>query len=476
MVPPISKSGLVAAQRDLLVEAPVETLAYFPADFRWGVATAAYQIEGGTELGGRGLSIWDTFAHTPGITHNGDNGDIACDHYNRWADDLDLMSSLGIRNYRLSLSWVRLQPSGEGELNPEGVRFYRDLLTGMRERGIAALVTLYHWDLPQALEDKGGWPNRETAYRFAEYAARAVSALGDLADEWITLNEPWCVSFLGYGSGAHAPGRKSTRDAVAAAHHLNLAHGLAVEALRERVPDARIGISNIVTDIVPATDTLPDRLAVERLDAASNRIFLDPLLLGDYSPIVREVFGDFGFDALVREGDLELIGQRIDFVGINHYQRVVTWFDEAGGFLRLGERPADPATTSFGWSVVPDSLRDVLLRVSRDFTDLPIYVTESGASYDDYVDPNGAVVDADRVNYFSGYLTAAGEAIAEGVNLRGYFAWSFMDNFEWAEGYSKRFGLVFVDYRTQVRVPKRSARWYQQLIGRHREQSSELVS
>ena len=466
----------LAGGEQLLAVAPVETLAAFPADFRWGVSTAAYQIEGAAHEGGRGVSIWDTFSHTPGLTLNGDTGDIACDHYHRWESDLDLMASLGIGAYRLSLSWARLQPTGWGELNPEGVEFYRQLLVGIRDRGMSALVTLYHWDLPQVLEDAGGWPNRDTAYHFAQFARLVAEQLGDLADEWITLNEPWCVSFLGYGYGAHAPGRTSVRDAVAAAHHLNLAHGLALAEFRRVNPALKVGISNIVTDIVPASDTVEDRLAVGRLDAASNRIFLDPVYYGDYSPEVREVFQQFDFADLILDGDLAIIGKPVDFAGVNHYQRVVVSADETAGYLRLRERAAEPATTSFGWSVIPDSLRNVLVRISQDFTDIPIYITESGASYDDYVDPNGDVVDTARINYFSGYLTAAGRAINEGVNLGGYFAWSFLDNFEWAEGYSKRFGLVFVDYGTQVRVPKHSAKWYQQLISDHRARTSELAS
>jgi beta-glucosidase len=448
------------------------TLSQFPSDFVWGVATAAYQVEGAANEGGRGPSIWDTFSHTAGLSRNGDTGDIACDHYHRWESDFDLLSYLGIGGYRLSLSWSRLQPNGHGSLNQEGVSFYRSLLTGLSARGIKAFVTVYHWDLPQPLENAGGWPNRETAYRFAEYTALVLAELGHLASEWITINEPWCVSFLGYGTGAHAPGRKNMRDAVAAAHHLNLAHGLALVEFRKASLGLRVGISNLVTDIVPASESEEDVMAVARLDAYNNRIFLDPVLLGDYSPIVRSVFAEFGFEELIAEGDLELISGPIDFVGINHYQRVIAWAEVGAGFLNLRERPAEPATTSFGWSVIPESLHDVLVRVSRDFTSRPIYVTESGASFNDYVDPNGEVNDSERVSYFNDYLAAAGTAIRDGANLKGYFAWSFLDNFEWAEGYSKRFGLVYVDYRTQERIPKASAQWYRRLIAEHRDQSS----
>ena len=454
----------------------VADLSAFSASFRWGVATAAYQIEGGAAEGGRGKSIWDTFSHTPGLVLNGDTGDIADDHYHLWRGDLDLMAELGIKHYRFSLSWSRLQPTGIGELNPEGVAFYRDLLVGMRDRGIEPLVTLYHWDLPQALEDQGGWASRDIAHRFAEYASRVVAELGFLATDWITINEPWCVSFLGYGYGAHAPGKKDIRLAVAASHHVNLAHGLALAAIRAIDPTLRVSNSNLVTDIVPATDSAEDAAAVVRLDAMNNRIFLDPIYLGDYSAAVRELFDEYGLAELIHEGDLDLIGASVDFMGLNHYQRVVVSADENGGYLKLTQTPAEPATTSFGWSVEPDSLRSVLSRVSRDFTKLPIYVTENGASYDDYADPNGSVNDWPRVEYFSGYLAAAAEAIREGVNLQGYYAWSFLDNFEWAEGYSKRFGLVYVDYPTQKRIPKQSALWYRQLIADHEAATAPAVA
>ena len=449
----------------------------FPADFRWGVSTASYQIEGAVTEGGRGQSIWDTYAHTPGLVYNGDTGDVAVDHYHRWQDDLDLMASLGIKHYRMSLAWPRLQPTGSGELNRDGLTFYRELLTGMRDRGITPLVTLYHWDLPQALEDAGGWANRETAHRFAEYASRVVSELGFLAKDWITINEPWCVSFLGYERGAQAPGKRDTRLAVAAAHHTNLAHGLALAAIRMVDPSLRVSNSNLVTDLVPATDSAEDAAAVTRLDAMNNRIFLDAVYGGGYSEVVHELFEEFGLAELIHEGDLELIGRPVDYVGLNHYQRVVVSADDAaGGYLRLTERPAEPATTSFGWSVEPDSLRSVLARIKRDYSDLPIYVTENGASYNDYVDPNGEVKDPERVEFFSGYLAAAAAAIREGVNLQGYYAWSFLDNFEWAEGYSKRFGLVYVDYATQVRIPKSSAHWYRQLIADHEAATARAIA
>ncbi|MEU4834911.1 GH1 family beta-glucosidase [Streptosporangium sp. NPDC023615] len=442
-------------------------LTAFPAGFAWGLATAAYQIEGAVAEGGREPSIWDVFSHTPGATLHGDTGDIACDHYHRWEADLDLLASLNVSGYRLSVSWARLQPAGRGALNPEAVTFYRALLAGLRERGIEPFVTLYHWDLPAVLEREGGWPARETAYLFADYARRTVGALGDLATRWVTLNEPWCSSFLGYGYGKHAPGRTDLELAVAAAHHLNLAHGLAVRAVREVAPAAEIGITNLITDVVPASDLPADRRAATRLDAVGNRVFLDPVYLGGYGPAVHECLDPFGLGALVHDDDLAIIATPTDFAGVNHYQRVVAAHDESEPF-GVRERPCEPATTSFGWSVIPDSLHAVLTRVADRFTRLPLYVTESGASFDDYVGPDGRVHDEERVDYLRDYFAAAARALSDGVDLRGYFVWSFLDNFEWGEGYSKRFGLIHVDYRTQERVPKLSAHWYGELIARHR--------
>lgn len=453
--------------RRLRAETALRDVAAFPPAFRWGLATAAYQIEGAASEGGRGPSIWDTFSHTAGLTVHGDTGDIACDHYRRWETDLDLLRDLGVADYRLSVSWSRLQPAGRGELNPAAVDFYRELLAGLRARDIRPLVTLYHWDLPQPLEDAGGWPVRATAERFAEYAALTVRALGDLATDWVTLNEPWCSAFLGYGSGAHAPGRREPAAAVAAAHHLNLAHGLALARMRTVAPEARVGITNIVTDVVAASASPSDRAAALRVDAASNRVFLDPVYLGAYS---RDVLATLpALAEHVRDGDLALIAAPVDFAGINHYQRVLVHHEDGAGMLDAVETPAEPTTTSFGWSVTPDALVSVLNRVSSEFTSLPIYVTESGASYHDYVDPDGVVADTERVAYLRDYLDAAARAIRGGVDLAGYYAWSFLDNFEWAEGYSKRFGLVYVDYRTQERIPKLSAHWYRRTIAEHRD-------
>jgi beta-glucosidase len=327
-------------------------------------------------------------------------------------------------------------------------------------------VTLYHWDLPQALEDAGGWPTRETAERFAEYAALTVRALGDLADDWVTLNEPWCSSFLGYGNGAHAPGRTDLDAAVAAAHHLNLAHGLATLAMRAERRLA-IGVCHLVTDLVAASPSPEDAAAVRRVDANNNRIFLDPVLRGAYPGDVLDLYEPRGLGRLIRAGDEAAIGTPIDFLGVNHYQRILVAADPGDPHLGAVTSAVEPRATSLRWSVVPDSLRSVLVRIATEYTDLPLFVTENGAAFDDHVDHAGAVVDDERVDYLRGYVGAAAEAVREGVNLQGYFVWSLMDNYEWAEGYGRRFGLVYVDYRTQTRIPKASARWYRALIENH---------
>ena len=442
---------------------PAPAMEAFPAGFLWGAATAAYQIEGAAAEGGRGPSIWDTFCATPGRVYRGDTGEIACDHYHRWAGDLDLLAWLGLDAYRLSLSWSRLQPAGRGPLNPAGVDFYRRLLQGLGERGVRPFVTLYHWDMPQALEDEGGWPARDTALRFGEYAGLVAHALGDLAGDWITINEAWVASFLGYGRGEHAPGRADLGAALRAAHHLNLAHGLAVQALRAAGP-SRVGTTVLVADVAPASDRDEDVAAARRVDGSANRLFLDPLFGGAYPADMLEHYAPTRAFEAVQEGDLATIGTPMDHLGINHYHHHVVAANP--GDPHLGARHLPPAgrTTSFGWGITPDALGRVLRRVAADYTDLPLYLTENGASFDDYVDPGGQVNDLERVQYLAGYFDAAARAIGGGVDLRGYFVWSLLDNFEWAKGYSKRFGLVFVEYGSQRRIPKTSAHWLRELL------------
>ncbi len=446
--------------------------ARFPRDFVWGASTSAYQIEGAFDEDGRGPSIWDTFARQPGATVHGDTGDVACDHYHRWRDDVALMRELGLTGYRLSVSWPRLQPDGRGDLNPSAVAYYRSLLEALAASRIRPQVTLYHWELPQPLEDAGGWPSRDVASRFADFAGLAVGALGDLASDWITINEPWCQAFLGYESGKHAPGRRSLRDAVAASHHLLLAHGLGAAAVRAESPGARVGIANILTDVVAASSDPDDVAAAARYDANSNLLFLDPALRGGgYPDAVREVYEPLGLSEWVQPGDQSVIGAPIDFLGVNHYHRVIVRADPGDVHLGATGTPAEPATTSLGWTVAPDALLTVLRRVAREYPPVPLYITENGASYADYVDPAGEVRDPERTAYLEGYLSAAADAIEAGVDLRGYYHWSLLDNFEWGEGYRSRFGLVYVDYATQRRIPKASARWYSEFIRHHRQQA-----
>jgi beta-glucosidase len=441
-------------------------LTAFPEGFAWGAATSAYQIEGGAAADGRAPSIWDTYSHTPGRTARGDTGDIACDHYHRWERDVELIGELGLGAYRMSLSWSRLQPDGRGALNPRGLDFYRRLLARLREQSVRAFVTLYHWDMPQSLEDAGGWPARDTAGRFADYAGLVLRELGDFADDWMTINEPWCSAFLGYGTGEHAPGRTDLQAAVAAAHHLNLAHGLAARAIRAQ-RSIRVGVAHLITDLVPGSDGEEDLAALRRTDINNNLMFLDTQLRGGYPAEALELYAVQGLPGLIRDGDEATIAAPVDFLGVNHYQQLVVTADPSDPHLGASSAAAEPQATALRWSVLPDSLRRVLTRIGERYPGLPLYVTENGAAFDDHVDHTGAVRDPERVSYLRGYLQAAAGAIREGVNLQGYFVWSVMDNFEWAEGYGKRFGLIYIDYHTQARIPKASAAWYRDIIAHH---------
>ena len=439
----------------------------FPAGFAWGTATASYQIEGAVREGGRTPSIWDTFSHRPGAVHAGDTGDVADDHYHRYPEDVALLADLGVSHYRFSLAWPRLQPDGRGPINPAGLDFYQRLVDELLGRGIQPWVTLYHWDLPQALEDAGGWPVRDTADRFAEYAALVHDRLRDRIRTWTTLNEPWCSAFLGYAEGAHAPGRTEPAAALAAAHHLLLGHGLAVRALRDQDPGSTLGITLNLHPIDPATGSDADADAARRVDAVCNRVFLDPVFRGAYPDDLRaDVAGvtDMGF---VRDGDERTIAAPIDVLGVNYYRRTIVapgpgprpsaaWV----GSEDVQEVERGLPATEMGWEIDPGGLYDLLRRIQRDYGPIPLYVTENGAAFADTVGPDGTVADLDRVAYLDGHLRAAREAIEDGVDLRGYFVWSLLDNFEWAFGYSKRFGLVYVDYATQRRILKDSAHWF----------------
>jgi beta-glucosidase len=439
-----------------------------PQTFRFGAATAAYQIEGSVRDDGRGESIWDRFAHTPGRIHNGDTGDVACDHYRRYRDDLDLMADLGLELYRFSISWPRVLPDGKGRPNAAGLDFYRRLVDGLLERGIEPMATLYHWDLPQALQDSGGWEARDTAERFAEYAALVFGELRGVRS-WITHNEPWVTAFEGYGYGTKAPGVRDWRRALAVAHNVLLSHGLAVRAFREPgPPSGEIAIALNLYPVYPATRKDADREAAHRFDGFMNRWFLDPVTSGYYPPdLVGEYEARYGPLEFIRPGDLETIAEPIDFLGINYYSRALAAAgteEPLGVETPLGELPK----TAMGWEVSPDAFYDLLLRVSRDYR-LPIVITENGAAYDDAPPQNGVVEDPKRLDYLRRHVAAVERAIRAGVDVRGYCAWSLLDNFEWDRGYSKRFGIVYVDYETQRRVPKQSALWYRDLIASRRD-------
>jgi beta-glucosidase len=442
----------------------------FPSGFVWGVATAAYQVEGAVDEDGRGPSIWDAFTRQPGRVANGDTGDVACDHYHRWKDDLDLMRRLGVRAYRFSIAWPRVIPDGDGAVNRRGLDFYDRLVDGLLQRGIMPVPTLYHWDLPQALEERGGWTVRSTADAFAAYARAVADRLGDRIGTWITLNEPWVSAFIGHATGAHAPGRRDLRQALQAGHHLLLAHARAVPVLRA-AGAGEAGITVNVTDVAPATDGEDDRRAAELADEQVNGWFIDPIRRGAYPTRMTEVYGEH-LDGIVQAGDLEAIAAPIDFLGINYYFRthVVAAAPRTAGDDPLGVLPYRSITppglprTAMGWPVEPDGLRDLLVRLSGRYPGMPIHVTENGSAWDDVVGPDGSVDDPERTAYLESHVRAVGQAIEAGADVRGYFAWSLMDNFEWAEGYTKRFGLVRVDYDTLRRTPKSSARRYSQIV------------
>ncbi|TFV99365.1 GH1 family beta-glucosidase [Orlajensenia leifsoniae] len=456
----------------------------FPADFLFGSATASYQIEGAATEDGRGPSIWDTFSHTPGKVWNGDTGDVADDHYHRLDEDLDLMKSLGLEAYRFSIAWPRIQPTGRSEANEAGLAFYERLVDGLISRGIRPIATLYHWDLPQSLEDEGGWTNRATAYAFADYARIVGERLGDRIEVWTTLNEPWCSAYLGYGSGAHAPGIMDGESSLAAVHHLNLAHGLAITALQDVVTnDPGFSITLNLHVIRPVGETGAE--AARRIDGLANRVFLGPLLHGEYPADVIEDTKDVTDWSFVQEGDTAIINQPISVLGVNYYSTVtVQMWDgvservNADGHKDMGGSPwpgsrdveflaQEGPYTEMGWNIDPSGLEELLVSLHDEFPDLPLMVTENGAAFDDVVTEEAdgpAVHDIDRTDYLRRHFTAAHRAMQRGVDLRGYQVWSLLDNFEWGYGYSKRFGIVRVDFDTLERLPKDSAKWYSELI------------
>ena len=469
-------------------ETILRTSRPFPAGFTWGAATASYQIEGAVAEGGRTPSIWDTFSHTPGKTHDGDSGDVAVDHYHRMASDVALMADLGLQSYRFSTSWSRIIPNGSGPANAAGLDFYSRLVDELLGHGITPLITLYHWDLPQELQDAGGWLNRGTAARFAEYATVVAASLGDRVPTWTTLNEPWCSAFLGHAAGVHAPGMQDNAAALQAVHHLLLAHGWATSALRQALPsDAEVSITLNLAVVRANSESAEDLDAARAAEGLSNRIFLDPIFDGDYPADVIADSASLTDWSFVRDGDLAAINVPIDVLGVNYYtpanvaaatpelraQQTGAWVNDPNsvdgptpfpGSEFVFSMPQAGPYTDMGWRIEPGSLTELLTHLHDRYPHMPLVITENGAAFPDVRSEDGQVHDSGRVEYLEGHIGAVLDAIEDGVDVRGYFAWSLLDNFEWAWGYSKRFGLVYVDYGTQERVLKDSALWYQGVI------------
>ena len=431
----------------------------FAHDFLWGCSTSSYQIEGGASEGGRVESIWDRFSAQPGTIRDGSSGAVACDHYHRWPQDLDIGRDLGLNAYRFSIAWPRIFSSRSARPNPEGLAFYSRLVDGMLERGLDPWVTLYHWDLPQYLQDRGGWNERDTAEAFAEFAHAMSACLGDRVRNWITQNEPWCTAIHGHYEGVHAPGVKDFRTALQVSHHVLLSHGLALPAIRANVPDARVGIALSLHPLSAASGSAEDQAAMQRHDGLRNRWFLDPLHGRGYPADVLE---RIGADApVVKAGDLEAISRPTDFLGVNYYFPEIVEHAPGAGPLeaRVVAREGVPRT-AFGWEVSPEGLGTLVHRIERDYQPGPIYITENGSTYDDVVGEDGEIDDVERRDYLVRHLAALRDAIAQGAQVKGYFAWSLLDNFEWAEGYLRRFGLTHVDFETQQRRLKLSGKWY----------------
>ena len=449
----------------------MDDLSLLPADFIWGVATSAYQIEGAVTEDGRSPSIWDTFAHTPGKVAQGDTGDVACDHYHRWPEDIGIMKQLGVGAYRFSIAWPRVQPGGDGPVNTAGLAFYDRLVDALLDAGITPYPTLYHWDLPQALQDRGGWASRETAERFAAYASVVADRLGDRVTDWVTLNEPRCSAWIGHLEGRHAPGLTDIAIAVPAAYHLLLGHGLAAQAVRAAAPGARVGIVNVLSTCEPASDRDEDVEAAARFDGHVNRWWLDPIHGRGFPADMLKIYG---VDLPERPGDLETIAAPLDWLGVNYYSPSVITDDPAGGPPQAKETApaAGVPETMLHWEVRPEGLERVLVRLAKEYAPQRVYVTENGSAWADAVAADGQVHDAERARYLEEHLAACGRAARRGVPLAGYFAWSLLDNFEWDYGYDARFGLVYVDYATQQRSVKDSGRRYASIIESHRKQAS----
>ena len=453
------------------------TIRQFPEGFVWGAATASYQIEGGVNAGGRGRSIWDTFSHTPGKILNDDTGDVACDHYHRWAEDVALLNQLGANAYRFSIAWPRILPQGIGAVNQAGLDFYSRLVDGLLEVGITPYATLYHWDLPQALEDGGGWPERSIVDAFVEYTDVITRALGDRVKHWITLNEPMVYTFLGYSFGMHAPGKTDHRLGVQASHHALLAHGRAVPVIRQNSPGSEVGITLNLSMVYPQQDTPEDRAAVEQHRAMIYDWFADPVFGLGYPEPMLAFYRDLGAP-VIEPGDMEAIATSIDFLGINNYYPdiVAAGSGQNHGAERLGPdelREAGFELTDMGWPILADGLKDLLTFVNKRYHPAAIMVTENGAAFPDAL-VDGKVHDLRRVQYYHDYVTAVWQAIQDDVPVTGYFAWSLLDNFEWAFGYARRFGIVYLDYATQMRYPKDSFGWLQRTFAGNAVHAAEV--
>ena len=441
----------------------------FPKNFIWGAAAASYQIEGAYDEDGKGESIWDRFTHETGNIQNGDTGNTACDHYHKYQKDIQLMQEIGLDSYRFSISWPRIFPKGTGNINQQGLDFYKRLVEKLLKSDIKPIATLYHWDLPQALQDREGWENRDTANYFHEYAMRVIEEFDGLIDTWITHNEPWVVSFLGHAFGQHAPGKQDYQSALQVLHHLLLSHGMVVRTFKEEKIDGEIGITLNLGDFQPATDNKEDLAAAWRQDNFINKIVLDPLFRAKYPKDLYEFFEENVGEIDIRDGDMSIISYPMDFLGINYYSRNVVKHAKEANILETKEvKVEDSQYTEMGWEVYPQGLYNVLNRVNNEYSELPLYITENGAAFNDKLTENNKVKDYDRVDYLKGHLMKAHQAIEDGIPLKGYYVWSIMDNFEWAYGYSKRFGIVFVDYKdNQKRYIKQSGHFYSDVIARN---------
>ena len=436
---------------------PTEKIT-FPKGFLWGVASSSYQIEGAWNEDGKGESIWDRFSHTPGNIMNGDTGDIACDHYHLYKKDVALMRELGVQAYWFSISWPRVLPKGKGDINRVGLEFYNRLVDELLEAGIEPWLCLYHWDLPQALQDEGGWVNRNIVRSFADYAELMARELGDKVKRWMIFNEPRCVAWLGHFIGMHAPGIKNLELALKASHHLLLAQGKSIQTLREVSQDFQIGTIVDLGTVHPISDDEEDRVAASKLDEFWNRWFIDPLLKGEYPPLAEKL------GLRPSQEDMDLIKQPLDFLGVNYYTRLLATYDPSNPVTQAKVVQKNTPVTEMGWEIYPNGLCEILTRLRKEYDDPVLYVTENGAAFEDNVKRNGGVQDDDRIAFLRDHMLAAYRAIKEGVRLNGYFVWAIIDNFEWAEGYSKRFGLVHTNYETLERTPKKSFYWYKRTI------------